>query len=328
MSLYPGNAGTYLHGNFGFPYRGSPRRKRPTVLAVVHITGNSRLPSAMAEAQYSARDGSTASFTFVTNRNGTVVQCLHPETQTPWTNGDLKSPIHPVTKDMVGSPYNANEYCFLTVENVGYNPGYPITQAQIDELAKLIAWASKVADLPVNHNTVLGHRHFNSETRWNCPTPGNLDAWLDEIIDKANAILNPSEDEIMALLPVELFPAGTKGRFRGGTEYDLYRVNGNKIERKKWTPDTSRSIDVGAYVALNGDVEHKGVLIMDGANEGWVVSGWGEQPRIILPPDPTAEITELKATIEALNTRIAKKDVVFDRIGTETPRLAQSGKAI
>lgn len=325
MSLFPGNAGTYLHGNYGYPYRGSARRLRPTVLAVVHITGNSRLPSAMAEAQYSARAGSGASFTFVVNRNGTVVQCLHPETQTPWTNGDLRSPIHPVTRAMVGSPYNANEYCFLTVENVGYNPGSPITEAQINAVAEMIAWGSKVAKLPVNRITVLGHRDINSISRWNCPTPGDLNAFLDRIIDKANRILNPPEDKIMALVPVELFPAGTKVTFTADTTYKFYRIADGKLERKDWTASSNTGALAGAYVALDGDVEHKGVYVLNGIHAGWVVSGWGPAPGIVEPADPTAD---LKAQISALNTRLSKKDVVFDSIKRTVATKVASGKAI
>lgn len=324
MSLYPGNSGTVLHGNFGYPSRGAARRIRPTVLAVVHITGNSRLPSALAEAQYSARAGSGASFTFVMNRNGTVVQCLHPESQTPWTNGDLTQPVHPVTRDMLGKPYNANEYCFLTVENVGYNPGYPITRQQIDSLAKLIAWGSKKSGLPINSNTVLGHRYFNSVGRWNCPTPGDLADFLDEIIRKANAILDPQED-IMALVPSEVLAAGTKAAFKEGVEYDLYRITAGKVERDKWTPRGDRHLTVLARMVLDGDAEHKGLLIGPSAKEGWIVSGWGAQPDLIAPADPTVE---LRAQIATLNERISKKDLVFDRIDANASRLTRSGKAI
>lgn len=325
MSLYPGNSGTYLHGNFGYPYRGSPRRKRPTVLLVVHITGNSRLPSALAEMQYSARDGSGASFTFAVNRNGTVVQGLHPETQTPWTNGDLNKPTSPVTQAMVGSPYNANEFCFMTAENVGYNPGYLITAAQIDSLARLAAWGSKIADLPVNRNTVLGHREFNSVGRYNCPTPGDLNAFLNQIITKANAILYPPQENIMALLPVELYPKGTRASFAAATKYSFYRIVNDKVERKEWTPTSSTSATAGAKVALDGDTARAGIYVLDGIHAGWTVSGWGELPTITPPADPTVP---LKQEITSLKDRITRKNLMFDRIGSETPRLASSGKAI
>lgn len=314
MSLYPGNSATYLHGNYGYPYRGSARRIKPTVLLVVHITGNSSLPSAMAEAQYSARSGSGASFTFVTNRNGTVVQCLHPETQAPWTNGDLNNPLSSVTQAMVGKPYNANEYCFMTAENVGFNPGYPITAAQIDALAKLAAWGSKVSGIPVNRSTILGHRQFNSVSRWNCPTPGDLLAFIDQIITKANAILNPPEDD-MILLPIEVFPAGTQAKFAAATTYSLYRIENGQVVRDSLVtlPDRGTWAHAGARVALNGDTAHAGIYLIDGAFAGWVVSGYGAQPVIDKPEDQT----------DALKARIAAKDKAFDAIVSA----ASSGKS-
>lgn len=302
MSLYPGNSATYLHDNWGYPYRGSTRRIKPTVLLVVHITGNRNLPSAMAEVQYSARSGSGASFTFAVNRNGTVVQALHPETQVPWTNGDLRSPTHPVTKAMVGSTFNANEFCLATVENVGYDPGYPITSQQIESVANLCVWLSKISGLPINSNTVLGHRYFNSIGRYNCPTPGDLAAFLGRIIARANEIV---QEETMALVPITLYAPGTVARFLPNTEYSFYRFVNDKLERKTWkTGDTSTSAQAGAKMALNGDTEHAGIYMMNGIHAGWVVSGYGPQPQIVPPVDPTL----------ALKQRLALKDKAFTAI--------------
>lgn len=340
MSLYPGNSGTLLHGNFGYPYRGSGRRLRPSVLAVVHITGNSRLPSALAEAQYSARDGSGASFTFVVNRNGTIVQCLHPETQTPWTNGDLNNPNRtiPTVNDMViraSQGYSANELCFLTVESVGYNPGYPITAAQIDRLADLIAWGSKVSGLPINRTTVLGHRDINSVSRYNCPTPLALDAFLGVIIAKANAILN-------AILNPTPAPEPSKEiNMRMREKYEEWSVPSG-------TPFWTDGPGIGAVLHFPADA------LIETTAEEWdpdaqTTGVWrtfrrrynGEiawiDRRAISPrslPDAATYNANVKAALErrdeatALRERIAKKDVVFERIRTETPKLAESGKAI
>lgn len=191
--VYPA-ASQYAVNYWGYPFHG-PRRIKPTILLVIHITGNSNLPNALGEATYSNRDGSTASFTFVTNRDGSIVQCLHPLTQTPWTNGDVMSPnmsIPTVAAACNGNPYNMNEFCFMTCENVGYPVSYEITTAQKETLAQLAAWGSKVSGLPVNRNTVLGHRDINSVTRHNCPTAGDLDALIAGIVKRANEILSAS----------------------------------------------------------------------------------------------------------------------------------------
>lgn len=191
MARFPG-ATQFPVRWWGFPTVRAPRRIKPTILLVVHITGNSRLPSALGEAQYSNRDGSGASFTFVTDRDGSIVQCLDPETETPWTNGDINRPNTsiPTVKAMVGSRYSPNEFCFATCENVGYEPnGHPITDKQKATLARLVAWASEKSGLPINRNTVIGHKDINSVTRSNCPTSGDIDKFLAGIIADAKAIV-------------------------------------------------------------------------------------------------------------------------------------------
>lgn len=189
MAKFPG-AVQYPVRWWGFPTVRAPRRIKPTVLMVVHQTGNQRLPSAIGEATYSNRDGSGASFTFANNRDGTLVQCLDPVTQTPWTNGDLKEPSARV-KRIIGTRtgYSFNEFCFMTVESVAYLNSAPITAAQIKTLAKLAAWGHELTGLPINRDTILGHRDINSVDRWNCPTTGDLDKFLQDIIDQANEIV-------------------------------------------------------------------------------------------------------------------------------------------
>lgn len=191
---------------WGFPLVHSPRAFKPTVLLVIHETGNKNLPSAMAEAQYSNRDGSGASFTFVTNRDGSIVQCLEPVTQTPWTNGDVREPSARVQRIMSSHPgHNFNEFCFMTCENVVYLNDAPFTAAQKETLAQLAAWGHKVSGLPINRDTVLGHRDINSVTRWNCPVPGDLDKFLNGIITRAKEIVSGEEDPaVIAELQAEL----------------------------------------------------------------------------------------------------------------------------
>ena len=197
MAKFPG-ATQYPVRWWGFPTVHAPRRIKPTILLVVHITGNSRLPSAEGEAAYSNRDGSTASFTFVTNRDGSIVQCLDPETETPWTNGDINDPNTRLStiEAMNTAKYSANEYCWMTCENVGYEPnGHPITDAQVETLAQLTAWGSAQSGIPISRETVIGHRDINNVTRHNCPTSGNLGEFLDRIITRAKALMGAAEED-------------------------------------------------------------------------------------------------------------------------------------
>lgn len=204
MAKFPG-ATQYPVRWWGFPTVHAARRIKPVVLLVIHETGNPNLPSATGEATYSNRDGSGASFTFCNNRDGSSVQCLDPVTQVPWTNGDVKEPTARVKALLEKYPgYNFNELCFMTAENVAYLDRDPITAKQKETLAQEAAWGSKVSGLPVNRDTVLGHRNINTVTRWNCPVPGDLGKFLDGIIARANEILQEEDPEVIADLKAQL----------------------------------------------------------------------------------------------------------------------------
>lgn len=195
--LFPG-AVVFEHRNCGFPTIGAKRRIVPTIHGVTHITGNSRLPSALAEIQFSAREGSGASFPFCVNRNGTAVQAFDPFLFAPWTNGDLNNPdtSNPFIREMVGSPFNANEFCLVTIENVGFEPDAPVTDAQIETNASIYAWAARVLGArSIEVDVVIGHRMINSVTRWNCPTRGDLLALRQRIVRRANELLEAQKEE-------------------------------------------------------------------------------------------------------------------------------------
>ena len=200
MAKFPG-ATQYPVRWWGFPTVRAPRRRKPSILMVVHQTGNARLPSAIGEATYSNRDGSGASFTFVNNRDGSSVQCLDPVTQTPWTNGDLSNPNTslPTVAAMVGSGFSPNEFCFMTAENVAYDVRpdrkHPITDAQKETLAQQIAWGHKLSGIPIRRSTVIGHADINSVSRKFCPTAGDLDKFLGKIITRAKEIVASGEED-------------------------------------------------------------------------------------------------------------------------------------
>ena len=194
--IFPG-AEVLEHGNCGYPTRGAKRRLAPAVLGVTHITGNSNLPSALAEVKFSARVGSGASFPFCVNRNGTVVQGFDPFLYAPWTNGDINKPdlSEPLVAAMARSAFNPNEHCLITIENVGFGAANPLTDAQIQANASIYAWAARIAGTrDIEVETVLGHRLINTVTRWNCPTSGDLMALRRRIVRRANALLGAVPD--------------------------------------------------------------------------------------------------------------------------------------
>lgn len=187
MSVFPGVYATYWNT------RATAYRKvRPFILAAIHITDNSGLMSAMNEAIYSNRIGTGASFTFVNNRNGTTVQCLHPETQIPFTNGSWLYPNRNLwtVNHAIASLIGANDSTFMTIENVGNEGiGAPITNEQVEKCAQLIAHGSRLTGIKPSRATVLGHRDYDSLNRYRCPTSYDLNYLLGRIINRANQIL-------------------------------------------------------------------------------------------------------------------------------------------
>lgn len=148
---------------YGYPNVGSSRRMKPTILGVIHCTDGYSVP----------KPSSTKSWTFSVARDGTVYQFMDPVIAAPWTNGDIKTPdtSNPLIAGMVGSRYNPNEFCFLTIENVAYvSGGQRLTEAQLDADRRILEWGSRVSGLPIDRRHVIGHYQINGETRTNCPT--------------------------------------------------------------------------------------------------------------------------------------------------------------
>lgn len=159
---------------WGYPM-GSPRPTPPAdkAFSVVHITGNSDLPSADAEISWRQNDpGLQNSATFFVNRDGSIRQALgDPLHMDPWANGDVNQPDrgNPRIVKMLADGVNANERTIVAIENVGFEPGSPLTRAQEDACARIIAYYHRKAGVRVNRNTVIGHYQLNSVTRPNCP---------------------------------------------------------------------------------------------------------------------------------------------------------------
>jgi hypothetical protein len=207
------------------------RRVKPFILAAIHITDNFSLMSAMNEAIYSNRWGSGASFTFVNNRNGTTVQCLHPEWQVPFTNGSWRNSNRSLwtVNYAINNLYGANDSTFMTIENVGCEGiGAPITNEQVEKCAQLIAYGSRLTGIPVNRATVLGHRDYDAVERYNCPTRYDLNYLLYRIINRANQLLAPAPAPAPTPAPA---PAGVPNVLLRQVQQDWITKNGGEF----WT---------------------------------------------------------------------------------------------
>lgn len=180
-----------------------PRTLKPTVLLCVHITGNAttaKEPSgtsapgqgAYDEWHYANRAGSPGpSAHDYLNRDGTGIEALTPATQCAWSNGDVLGPNLSIATvaACVRASVNPNRICWREVECVGYGSTYPVSAAQIDTLAQLVAADAKATGLPIDRTTVTTHADWNSVNRANCAfAPDQREAYLADLIARARAI--------------------------------------------------------------------------------------------------------------------------------------------
>lgn len=181
---------------YGFPVRGAKRRIKPVVLAVIHITGNPKnqgKDAAQNERDYANRAHSGGpSAHYYLNRDGGGVKAIDPVLYAAWSNGDVVNPdmSNDGVKELVklkAKGYNANEGCYLEIENVGYpQPEGQMTKEQRRRCARLIARASIATGLRINRNTVLAHADINSVDRQRCPAlPKLREETLNDIIARA-----------------------------------------------------------------------------------------------------------------------------------------------
>lgn len=184
---------------YGFPTRGSERRIKPVVLAVIHITGNPKnqgTNAAQNERDYANRDnsGGPSAHAYI-NRDGGGVVAINYKKFAAWSNGDFVKPnlsnkgvqrLDALHK----RGYNVNEGCALEIENVGYAKlAGQMTPEQIRRCARLIARASIYTGLPINRSTVLAHADINSVDRQNCPAlPALREKTLGQIIVLAKRV--------------------------------------------------------------------------------------------------------------------------------------------
>lgn len=178
---------------YGFP-QGAKRRVKPVALICVHITGNSKLPSALNERNYANRVGSKGpSAHDYIDRDGHIVHAIDTA-YAAWSNGDVQSPLAnkpgvQTVLNLRARGYNANEAYVREVECVGYGSANPVTDAQLHAIAALIAADSQQWGIAISRSTVHTHAYLNTVTRPSCAfSPASRDQQLDRLVAMAQAI--------------------------------------------------------------------------------------------------------------------------------------------
>jgi len=179
------------NGAYGYP-GGQPRRIAPIALVCIHQTGNSPpVATAREERDYANRAGSggPSAHTYI-DRAGGGVHAYSTE-YAGWSNGVLRSPktTVPGIQSVVDFPGNPNEAYVREIECCAYLTSYPITDAQEEDIASLIAQDSIDSGIPISRATVHLHSDIDSVTRPNDPVPAaGAEAWVAAIITRANQI--------------------------------------------------------------------------------------------------------------------------------------------
>lgn len=178
---------------YGYPTRGSRRRRKPTILASLHQTANAKA-TAMQERNYANRTGSSGpSATAYIDCNGTTVRAIDPVKYAAWSQGDVAHPNNklPTIAAVVASGVNMNEWVHESIECSGSGTE-PFTDAQFESVAQLVAAAHKATGLPITRSTVVVHADVNSVSRRSDPWPPAIrEARVKRVIARANAILRP-----------------------------------------------------------------------------------------------------------------------------------------
>lgn len=235
---------------WGYP-QGNPRPTPPAgkAFSVIHITGNSKLPTAEGETAWRINDPANQnSATFFVNRDGSIVQALgDPLHMDPWANGDVNKPdtSNPRIAAVLTDGVNANERTLVAIENVGYEPGNSITAAQEAADAQIIAHYHAAAGVPVTRQTVIGHYQLNSVSRPNCPAVDKR--VIQRIVVKAAGLLSIQEEEVSALSQCRDYLANCReARKRLRTALTVAQ---DELEALKADPALARIEEIKAKVA-------------------------------------------------------------------------------
>lgn len=251
---------------YGYP-RGAVRRMVPvTHLMCIHITANPSTPPATAQqernyANRAASEGPSA-HDYI-DRDGDGIHAIDPAKYAAWSNGVLRSPktsvpgvAAVVAAKAAGT--NPNECYYREVECCGRFLDYPITPAQIETLARLLAADSMETGLPISRFTVHLHSDLDSVNRPNCPVPAAAaEAFVAAIIEQAICIRTTSELG-EALLQITALERQIKS-----LDDTIMVMNGEILDLEKQL-ETSETRITSASLLLQQGTENKALIALTG----------------------------------------------------------------
>lgn len=301
---------------YGFPRRGNTRRIAPTVLAVVHITGNPRnvgADAALNERNYANRPGSLGpSAHYYIGRDGNGIHAIDERRFAAWSNGDLNQPVisNAGVARLVAlkrNGLNANEGCYLEIECVGDDTtALQWTDAQYETVARLLAEAHSETRIPVDRTTVLPHRDINTVDRPNCPfLASHREADMARLLARARELIGapPTEGTSDVNTTITILPYGG-GRFviPAGSTVLGFKLDGpgGAVGTKKSWPAHSEPSSASYDAMMSTDATRGNPFLRgsDGFFDGFYVSAGAvvETPNSApTPPAPDCGPTVAKA---------------------------------
>jgi N-acetylmuramoyl-L-alanine amidase len=182
---------------FGYPNRGDRRRHTPHILAVVHQTSTNPYDGqAMVLRNQRNGAGFTGnSATYYVDQDGDAVHAVNGTLYASWCSApksitylDTTRASMALVKQHFFFGYNPNECVFEQFECVGTGTE-PWTAAQFETVAQLIAARARLSGLPINRETVVPHRDFDTVNRPSDPWPAaTREARMATLITRAKAL--------------------------------------------------------------------------------------------------------------------------------------------
>lgn len=265
---------------FGYPTRGHLRRHTPHIIAVVHQTAttpsNGQAMVLRDQRNGAGYDGNTA--TYYVDQNGAAVHAVDGTKYASWCSApqkisyvDATQPSMATVKQHFAQGFNPNECVWDQFECVGTG-AEPWSAAQFEFVASMIAARAKLCGLPINRNTVVPHRDFNTVNRPSDPWPvATREARMATLIARAN-VLNATVTP-----PPPPKPSGAVLKYGGYAGFrGTWRVNGDHTNERRSPYITStniiRQVNAGT-VFVNAQTTDKGTVVNGSAR--WLGSADG-----------------------------------------------------
>jgi hypothetical protein len=215
--------------------------------------------------------GVSASSTCMVQRDGSILWII-PESDGPWTNGDVCNPEAEVQYLLTASGGDPNR-CSLTIEAEG-TPWDSLTAAQLDT----IEWIDRMWMKKYPHITTKNihrHRAINKCTRYNCPGAGDHNDYHIAVMKRLDG--TPTTQYAMPIVyPWLKSDEGINRKIGSTVVYACERVwtVKNQTPRLKTAKMSTNTADMVGPQLVAGDT-FPGKFVLYNKTGGWVLTEWG-----------------------------------------------------